>query len=93
MALWLGREEVGVSQFDDKERAALMAVKGVGPTVIARLEGLGIADLATLADQDGDAICAMVSAQLGATCWKNSPQARRALAAAIDCAKAYRMPE
>lgn len=74
-------------KFDDAERTALLAVRGVGPTVISRLEELGIADFATLAASDPDAICARVSAMLGATCWRNSPQARGAIAAAVNRAR------
>ncbi len=69
--------------FSTDERTALLAVKGVGPTVVARLEELGIATFADLAERDPDAICAEVSAALGATCWRNSPQARGAIAAAV----------
>lgn len=78
-----------MSQFQDKERAALLGVKGVGPTVIARLESIGISSFAALAGADRDAICALISGQLGATCWKNSPQARSAVAGAIACAMAH----
>lgn len=69
--------------FSKDERAALLAVRGVGPTVVSRLEELGIATFADLAARDPDAICAEVSATLGSTCWRNSPQARAAIAAAV----------
>lgn len=70
-------------RFPDAERAALLAVKGVGPTVIERLETIGITSLAELARQDVDGICTQVSLMLGSTCWRNSPMARAAIAAAI----------
>lgn len=38
--------------FSPEERAALLKVKGVGPTVVARLEQLGITSLAQLAAAD-----------------------------------------
>ncbi|PNU04717.1 hypothetical protein [Novosphingobium guangzhouense] len=76
-----------MDRFDETERAALLAVKGVGPTVLSRLEELGIAGFAQLAAADADDICAKVSVSLGATCWRNSPQARRAVAAAIERAR------
>lgn len=79
-----------MGHFDSVEREALLSVKGVGPTVIARLEGLGICSLSELAGYNADNVCAMVSTTLGSTCWKNSPQARAAIAAAITCAKEYR---
>ena len=78
-----------MSHFNAAERAALLSVKGVGATVIARLEEIGLSSFGALAVQDRDGVCAMVSAHLGSTCWKNSPQARAAIAAAIACAKEY----
>jgi len=74
--------------FSEQERATLLAVKGVGPTVVRRLEELGVEDLADLATRDAAALCTAASAMLGATCWRNSPQARAAIAAAIEAAKA-----
>lgn len=75
--------------FTAAERAVLLAVKGVGPTVVQRLEQVGIEDLAALARQDAGAVCAAASAMLGSTCWRNSPQARAAIAAAIEAARAH----
>ena len=75
--------------FAADERAVLLAVKGVGPTVVQRLEQVGIEDLAALARQDAGAICAAASALVGSTCWRNSPQARGAIAAAIEAARAH----
>ncbi len=69
------------------ERTVLLAVKGVGPTVLKRLEELGVEDLATLAQQDAAALCLAASAQLGSTCWRNSPQARAAITGAIEAAR------
>lgn len=74
--------------FSASEREALLAVKGVGPTVIARLEQMGIATLRQLAGRKAEDICAEASAIVGSTCWKNSPQARQAISAAIEAAKA-----
>lgn len=70
------------------ERTALLALKGVGPTVIARLEQLGIDSLAKLSKAQVTDILAQVSAAVGSTCWKNSPQARAAITAAIELASA-----
>jgi predicted flap endonuclease-1-like 5' DNA nuclease len=74
--------------FSDRERALLLAVKGVGPTVVRRLEEMGVEDLADLATREAAELCAVASAMLGSTCWRNSPQARAAVAAAIAAAKA-----
>lgn len=76
--------------FPTDERAVLLGVKGVGPTVVARLEQIGIDRLAALAGREADEICAAASAIVGSTCWKNSPQARAAITAAIAAAQQYR---
>ena len=70
--------------FAPSERQALLAVKGVGPTVIARLEQMGIESLAHLARG---------AALAGSSCWNNSPQARTAIHGAIAGAQdATRQP-
>lgn len=76
--------------FSANERAVLLDVKGVGPTVIARLEQMGISSLPDLAQRDAETICASAAAILGSTCWKNIPQARAAINAAIAAAKQHR---
>lgn len=73
--------------FSIQERNSLLQVKGVGSTVVDRLEQLGISNLKSLAQQDAEIICTEVAALVGTTCWKNSPQARRAIQAAIEFAK------
>ena len=73
--------------FSLDERTALLALKGVGPTVIARLEQMGITSLGELEKSDVDDILAQASAALGSTCWRNSPQARAAITAAVALAK------
>jgi predicted RecB family nuclease len=73
--------------FPANERATLLAVKGVGPTVIARLEQIGFDSLAQLAKADAVDVVSLASALVGSTCWKNSPQARKAIQGAIDLAR------
>lgn len=73
--------------FSSQEREALLAVKGVGPTVVKRFEEIGIDSLAELATYQADQIAEMVASMLRTTCWKNSPQARAAIGAAIARAK------
>lgn len=73
--------------FPSDERAALLAVKGVGPAVIARLEQMGIVSLAELARADAGDIVMRAAALAGSTCWRNSPQARAAIQAAIGLAR------
>ncbi|MCI4680407.1 helix-hairpin-helix domain-containing protein [Rhodoblastus acidophilus] len=73
--------------FSDTERDVLLAVKGVGPKVIERFEQLGIHTLRQLAKQDAQAICEQTALLVRGTCWKNSPQAWNAVAAAIAAAQ------
>lgn len=73
--------------FSADERALLLSVKGVGPTVVDRLEQIGIASLAALAETDVDAILHQVAGMLGTTCWRNSPQAKSAIAGAVAAAR------
>lgn len=69
--------------FSDAERDALLSVKGVGPTVLKRFEEIGIDSFTELAARQVDEIAEMVAAMLHTTCWKNSPQAKSAISAAI----------
>lgn len=78
-----------MKQFPAKERALLLGVKGVGPTVIGRLEQLGYHSLRELAEADTGQIVRLVASMLGSTCWQNSPQARGAIDAAIVMARDY----
>lgn len=73
--------------FAPEERRALLAVKGVGPTVLVRLEQMGIESLAHLAKANALDVVSRASAIVGSTCWKNSPQARAAVEAAIALAR------
>lgn len=73
--------------FPSAERAALLALKGVGPAVLGRLEQMGIASLAQLSAADVESIVSHAARLTGSTCWKNSPQARAAVQAAIDLAR------
>ncbi|PSS59013.1 Pathogenicity locus [Pseudomonas sp. BBP2017] len=73
--------------FPANERAALLAVKGVGPTVVERLEQLGYYSLAQLSQADALEIVIQAASLVGSSCWKNSPQARAAIQAAIARAR------
>lgn len=75
--------------FSLAERKLLLAVKGVGPTVIARLEQLGYGSFPQLASAQASAIVEGAAALLGSSCWKNSPQARSAIEAAIGVARRH----
>jgi len=75
--------------FPPLERKALLGVKGVGPTVVARLEQMGFESLAHLSKANALDIVSKASAIVGSTCWKNSPQARAAIQAAISLAQSH----
>ena len=78
----------GDARFPPEEREALLAVRGVGPTVVQRLEQMGIASLRQLAVAEPSEIVASAAGLAASTCWKNSPQARAAIQAAVDLARA-----
>lgn len=73
--------------FSLKEREALLAVKGVGPVVIQRLEQIGFNSLQELAGANVVEIVTSAAGLVSSTCWKNSPQARAAIQAAVDLAR------
>ncbi len=72
--------------FSPSERTLLLAVKGVGPTVVRRLEEMGFGSLAHLAKANALDIVSQGAKLTGSSCWKNSPQARAAVNAAIAAA-------
>jgi len=80
-------------KFIERERVALLKVSGVGPLVIQRLEEIGICCFEELREYDANEITAIVASSLGATCWKNSPQAKRAIDAAIQMADEFILQE
>jgi hypothetical protein len=74
-------------QFNEADRQAMLQLKGVGETVISRIEQLGFYSLAQLQDQEAETITKQISQMMGSTCWHNSPQARASIQAVIDLAK------
>ena len=79
--------------FTDTQTTSLLAVKGVGKTVLQRLQQMGLDDVAKLAAADPADILqqggAITGALLtGSSCWKNSPQAKAAITAAVAWAQA-----
>ena len=73
--------------FSKEEKEALLEVKGVGPTVVKRFEEIGISSFQEPKKYQADDIAEMVASMLNTTCWKNSPQAKSAINAAIEQAK------
>jgi len=74
-------------EFSMEEKQVLLSVRGVGPTVIQRLEQLGIFTLDQLSKADALDVVTQAAALVGSSCWKNSPQARSAIQAAIAKAR------
>ena len=73
--------------FSEQEKAALLGVKGVGPTVVKRFEEVGIDSFSELARYEPKEIAERVASMLRTTCWKNSPQALSAVKSAIERAR------
>ena len=73
--------------FSQEETQSLLAEKGIGKTVLQRLQQMGLDDVAKLAAADVDDMLQQGAALTGSTCWKNSPQARAAIANAIAWAQ------
>lgn len=73
--------------FTDKEIQALLAVKGIGKTILQRLQQMGLDNVAKLAAADLDDVLELEAKLTGSTCWKSNPQAKAAIAAAIEWAK------
>jgi hypothetical protein len=73
--------------FSETERNTLLAVKGIGPTVVKRLEEMGFASLEQLSKAEMLDVVAHGAVMMGTSCWKNSPQSRAAISGAIEAAK------
>jgi nucleotidyltransferase/DNA polymerase involved in DNA repair len=76
-----------MEHFSDWERQCLLDVPGVGLAVVSRLEQIGICTLDQLAGAEVDDVLLQISTLLGATCWRNSPQARVAVMLAVALAR------
>ena len=73
--------------FSEQEKAALLEVKGVVPTVVKRFEEVGIDSFAEPARYEPKEIAERVASMLRTSCWKNSPQALSAVKSAIERAR------
>lgn len=73
--------------FTPEQEQSLLAVKGIGKTVLQRLREMGLDDVNALAAADVDDMLAQGAAITSSTCWKNSPQAKAAMTAAVEWAK------
>jgi hypothetical protein len=75
--------------FAPGERARMLALKGVGPAVVQRLEEIGFRALAEFRGADAGIVTRRVADHMGSTCWHNSPLARAAIRAIITLAESY----
>ena len=73
--------------FTEAQISILLAVKGVGKTVLQRLQQMGLDNAAKLAAADPADILQQGANLTGSSCWKNSPQAKAAITAAVAWAK------
>ncbi|SQI43073.1 Uncharacterised protein [Leminorella richardii] len=73
--------------FSEREKSLMLAVKGVGATVISRLEQIGFSSLSQLAMAETSQVTKQIADMMGSTCWHNSPQARGAIEGLIALAK------
>ena len=77
---------LGPAVFPDAERARLLALKGVGPAVLLRLEQTGHAPLAALVGADPVEIVAEIADLMRSSCGEDNPHAIRAIGSVIDLA-------
>lgn len=73
--------------FTEAQIRSLLALKGIGKTVLQRLQEMGLDDADKLAAAEAPEVLAQGAALTGSRCWKNSPQAKAAVEAAIEWAK------
>lgn len=73
--------------FSQTETQALLNLKGVGKTVVKRLEEIGIDSFAELKTYTAEEIIETIASMMRSNCWKNSPQAKAAINAVIELAK------
>lgn len=73
--------------FSEDEKRSLLSEKGIGATILKRLEEMGLDDVKILAVTSPDFIIQRGAEITGSTCWRNSPQARKAIETAVNWAK------
>ena len=73
--------------FTEAQISSLLAVKGVGKTVLQRLQQMGLDNAAKLAAANPADILQQGANLTGSSCRENSPQAKAAITAAVAWAK------
>jgi predicted RecB family nuclease len=84
---WLSMLSFHSTPFTSDQRNVLLSVKGIGPTVVQRLEEMGFSSLEELAKAQMEDVVAHGAAMFGSSCRKNSPQSRAAIDGAIRAAR------
>lgn len=73
--------------FSEDEKRSLLSQKGIGATILKRLEEMGLDDVKILAVTSPDFILQRGAEITGSTCWRNSPQARKSIETTVNWAK------
>ena len=73
--------------FSEDEKRSLLSQKGIGATILKRLDEMGLDDVKILAETSPNFILQRGAEITGSTCWRNSPQARKAIETAVNWAK------
>ena len=71
----------------ESEKRSLLSQKGIGATILKRLTEMGLDDVKILATTNPDFILQRGAEITDSTCWRNSPQARKAIETAVNWAK------
>lgn len=73
--------------FDAQQQTALLQLPYVGDTVLRRIKEVGFDDVALLKTCSVETLSARIAEHMHSTCWKNSPQAKQAIAAVLAWAQ------
>lgn len=69
--------------FTEQEKKELLEIQGIGATFVARLEEMGFGSVELLRIASVEEIVSRGAEITGSSCYKNSPQAKRAAESAI----------
>lgn len=79
--------------FTSSQQQSLLAQKGIGTTILKRLQEMGLDDVKQLAHTNPEFILQRGAEITGSTCWRNSPQARKAIETAVNWARTQLISE
>ncbi len=78
--------------FSAEEKQQLLAIKGIGPKIIERLEQIGFSSLQDLSDAQAFEVSQKMATIVGSLCWHNNPSNLGAINAAIKLSKKITEP-